>query len=187
MARFDKKEFLDKLNEENKELLKNIESKLMPLSKEKLNYKPSKKAWSINEIFQHLILAETLYLKQIREIRENWKDSTRTSYQSTVFGDFFTGLMEPKADKKAYKIPAPKLLDPANKRDWKDKDPHEVIISYMKIHEEIRDAIKEGKIKDIEGVKLRTAVPLMKLQIGDAFRVITEHAKRHYLQALKNI
>jgi hypothetical protein len=187
MARFNKKEFLDNLNEENKKIIKNIETNLLPLSKDKLNYKPSAKAWSVNEIFQHLILAEMVYLKQIREIRKDWKDSTRETYSSSVFGDFFTGLLQPKSTSKAYKIPAPKFLDPASKKDWKDKDPHEVIISYLKIHEEIRDAIKEGQIKNIEDIKLKTAVPIMKIQLGDAFRAITAHAHRHYLQAIRNL
>jgi hypothetical protein len=70
MARFNKKEFLDNLNEENKKIIKNIETNLLPLSKDKLNFKPSPKAWSINEIFQHLILAEMVYLSKLEKLEK---------------------------------------------------------------------------------------------------------------------
>lgn len=186
MSRFNKKELLDTLIEENQQFSKKVEKVFLPLSKEKLNYKPNSKSWSISEIFQHLMISEKVYLKQIIALEDNWKDSTRESYASNWFGDFFVGAITPKGQKVS-KMPAPKFLDPSKIENNTDKDPHEVIISYLQKHDLLIAKMEIAKNKDIEEVKLKIAVPILKIQLGDAFRALTAHALRHYIQAEKNL
>jgi hypothetical protein len=186
MSRFNKKELLDTLIEENQQFSKKVEKVFLPLSKEKLNYKPNSKSWSISEVFQHLMISEKVYLKQIIALEDNWKDSTRESYASNWFGEFFVGALAPKGQKVS-KIPAPKFLDPSKIDTNANKDPHEVIISYMQKHEELIAKMELAKSKDIEDVKLNIAIPVFKIKLGDAFRALTAHALRHYIQAEKNL
>lgn len=186
MSRFNKDELLDTLIEENQQFLKRIEKNILPLSKDKLNFKPNPKSWNISEIFQHLLISENVYLKQIIALKDDWKESTRETYVSNWFGDFFVGALAPKG-KKITKMPAPSFMDPAKISSTADKDPHEVIVTYIQKHQELIDLMKLAKKKDIENIKVKIAVPILKIQLGDAFRALTAHGLRHYIQCEKII
>ena len=184
---FNKKEMLDTLIKENQIIISTLKQKYLSLSKEQLNSKPTPKKWSINEIFQHLLVAEKLYLNQFEAFKSNWQNSTKSEFHSNWFGDLFTHLMSPKDETVKYKMPAPKVVDPKGKFDQENTDPHNVTQMLIENHKKWDEYMKLAFNKELEAVKFKIAVPFFKLKVGDVFRVNTAHARRHLIQAEKNI
>lgn len=184
---YNKKEMLDTLIKENQSIIHLLEQKYLPLNKEKLNRNPAPAKWSINEIFQHLLVAEKLYLNQFEALEANWQDASKETFNSNWFGDLFTHLMSPKDETVKYKMPAPKVVDPKGKFDQENTDPHKVTQMLIENHKKWDEYMKLAFNKELEAVKFKIAVPFFKLKVGDVFRVNTAHARRHLIQAEKNL
>lgn len=184
---FNKIEMLDTLIKENEVILNVLKQKYLPLKEEVLNKIPAPGKWSINEIFQHLLVVEKLYLSQFEKIEQNWQNSDAEKFNSNWFGDLFTHLMSPKDEQVRYKMPAPSVVDPKGKFSKENTNPHNVIETLIAYHEQWIKYMNEAKNKEIENVKFKVAIPFFKLKLGDVFRVNTAHVRRHLIQARKNI
>jgi len=138
--------------------------------------------WSIAQCLEHLNSYGRYYFPKI-------KSSIATSkiahddvlIKSTMIGNYFARLMEPKIGMmkfKAFKnhVPATSL------------DVHNVVAEFIEQQELLLHFLKQSKKMEINNIRIPISIsPFIKLKLVDVFRFIVAHNKRHVLQAQKNI
>lgn len=153
--------------------------KFSSLSVEKLNWKTKKDSWSILECFEHLNLYGDFYIPEIKNKIENSKTQPKENFKSGILGNYFAKSMLPK--EKLNKM-----------KTFKDKNPigskldKSTIKRFILQQKQILNLL--DKTRDIDLNKTKTAISiskLVKLKIGDTFRVVIYHNERHLVQAYK--
>lgn len=159
----------------------NIErvEKLKELTLEQLNYRNSIDSWSILECIEHLNLYGDFYLPEIQKQIKNSKHKASEKFKSGFFGNYFAKSMLPK--EKLNKM-----------KTFKDKNP---IGSCLNSNTLQRFLTQQNKLllllqqaSKVNLNKTKTAISitnLIKLKLGDTFRVVIYHNQRHILQAEK--
>lgn len=160
---------------------KNIDQaeKFKSLSIEKLNWRPAQASWSILECLEHLNLYGDFYIPEIKKQIEASKTKYKESFKSGILGNYFAKSMLPKEELNKMKT-------------FKDKNPigstldKATIARFIAQQEQILALL--DKSRDIDMNKTKTAISiskLIKLKIGDTFRVVVYHNDRHLAQAKK--
>ena len=161
--------------------LKNLQQaeKFRNLPIEKLNWRFEKESWSILECFEHLNLYGDFYIAELKTRIENSKNLFNKSFKSGILGSYFAKSMLPK--EKLNKM-----------KTFKDKNPLGSELDKTTIERFILDQeqllILLNKSRGINLNKTKTAISiskLIKLKIGDTFRVVIYHNERHIVQANK--
>lgn len=149
------------------------------LSTEKLNWKAEKDSWSVLECFEHLNLYGDFYIPEIKKRIESSKTQAKENFKSGILGNYFAKSMLPK--EKLNKM-----------KTFKDKNPigskldKSTIERFILQQEQILNLL--DKAREIDLNKTKTAISiskLIKLKIGDTFRVVIYHNERHLEQAKK--
>lgn len=162
---------------------RNIEQaeKFNPLSIEKLNWREEQDSWSILECFEHLNLYGDFYIPEIKNRIEGSKTKPKESFKSGILGNYFAKSMLPKEELNKMKT-------------FKDKNPigsrldKDTIDRFISQQEQILSLL--DKSREINLNKTKTAISiskLIKLKIGDTFRVVIYHNERHLVQANKTM
>lgn len=149
------------------------------LPTEKLNFRAQKESWSILECFEHLNLYGDFYIPEIRKRIESSKTQPKENFKSSLLGNYFAESMLPK--EKLNKM-----------KTFKDKNPIGSKLDKSTIKRFISQQVKIlnllDKSREIDLNKTKTAISiskLIKLKIGDTFRVVVYHNERHLVQANK--
>lgn len=167
---------LNDLINRTKNNIKRVEN-LTQLTQEQLNYKPTSKVWSVLECIEHLNLYGDFYLPEIETQINSSTFSFSNNFKSGFFGNYFAKSMLPK--KKLNKM-----------KTFKDKNPsgsslNTFVLNRFILQQEKLLLLLE-KAKNINLNKTKTAISitkLLKLKLGDTFRVVIYHNERHILQA----
>lgn len=153
--------------------------KFNSLSIEKLNWRAEQDSWSILECFEHLNLYGDFYIPEIKKRIEGSKTRPKESFKSGILGNYFAKSMLPKEELNKMKT-------------FKDKNPigskldKDTIERFISQQEQILSLL--GKSREIDLNKTKTAISiskLIKLKMGDTFRVVIYHNERHLIQAQK--
>lgn len=153
--------------------------KLQSLSNEQLNYKSTFDTWSILECIEHLNLYGDFYLPEIDKQIKNSKHKPTNTFKSGLLGNYFAKSMLPK--EKLNKM-----------KTFSDKNPNgsslniETINRFLAQQNTMLQLLK--KAKKVNLTKTKTAITitnLLKLRLGDTFRVVIYHNQRHIVQAEK--
>lgn len=164
-----------KLTQEN--LNSVIHFKNQPI--EALNWKANAKSWSVLECIEHLNRYGYFYIPEITSKIKHSKYESATVFKSNWLGSYFSKSMLYKEDLN--KMKTFKSMNPLNSK--LDKLTLETFINQQ--HQII--SLLE-KSKDINLDKTKTAISiskLIKLKLGDTFRVLIYHNQRHIKQAEK--
>lgn len=157
----------------------NQAEKFSSLPTEKLNWRAEKNSWSILECFEHLNLYGDFYIPEIKKRIESSKTQLKKNFKSGILGNYFAKSMLPK--EKLNKM-----------KTFKDKNPigskldKSTIGRFILQQEQILNLL--DKSRQINLNKTKTAISiskLIKLKIGDTFRVVVYHNERHLVQANK--
>lgn len=151
------------------------------LSDEALNWKPAQKSWSVLACIEHLNLYGDFYLPEIeRSIQQAARQKVPENFKSGLFGNYFAESMLPQEKLKKIKT-------------FKDKDPgasqleRSVLDRFMDQQKVLLSLLDEARTVDLSKVKIPLSISrLLKLQLGDTFRVLVYHDQRHIVQA-KNV
>jgi len=169
------KELVIKLIEETRIIINKAE-KFKELSEKELNQKVTIESWSILECIEHLNLYGDFYNPEIKRSIEFNNTAPSEIFKSGIIGNYFVKTMLPKATLNKMKT-------------FKDKNPLESKLNLIVIDRFIK---KKGylelieKAKDIDLTKTKTAISIskfIKIRLGDTFRFVVAHNKRHLLQA----
>lgn len=149
--------------------------KLLPM--DQVSWKPNLKSWSILECLEHLNLFGEFYLDEIKKRMENSNKKANLFFRSGLFGNYFANAMLPK-NGKAKKIKTFRDKDPSN-----STLPPETIDRFLKQQQQMLKLLKEAEQYDLNKIKTSIAIPVVKIKLGDTFRVIIHHNQRHIWQA----
>lgn len=157
----------------------NQAKKISLLSTEKLNWRGEKDSWSILECFEHLNLYGDFYIPEIKKSIESSKTKPKENFNSGILGNYFAKSMLPK--EKLNKM-----------KTFKDKNPigsklnKTTIERFISQQEKILTLLDKSREIDLNTTKTAISISkLIKLKIGDTFRVVVYHNQRHIVQAKK--
>lgn len=146
-----------------------------------LNWKLDKKTWSVLETIEHLNLYGDFYLPEIENgIAKNSK-TLETYFKPGFLGDYFAKSMLPK--EKLNKMNTFKSKNPNGSN--LDKSALERFLSQQ---EKTLTLLDKARKVSLNKIKTPTTLgKLVKLKLGDTFRVVIYHNLRHIIQAKKTL
>lgn len=144
-----------------------------------LNHRPASRSWSALECFEHLNRYGDFYLPEIERAIESSGRPPEEIFKSGLFGDYFAKMMLPR--EKLNKI-----------KTFKDKDPFgskldkTTIEKFIRQQERLLDLLCRASRVSLSRTKTAISISkLLKLRLGDTFRVVIYHNQRHLVQAQK--
>lgn len=146
---------------------------------EELNHRPASRSWSALECFEHLNRYGDFYLPQIERAIESSGRSPEETFKSGLLGDYFAKMMLPR--EKLNKM-----------KTFRDKDPFgskldkTTIEKFIRQQEQLLDLLSRASQVSLSRTKTAISISkILKLRLGDTFRVVIYHNQRHLMQAQK--
>ncbi len=147
------------------------------LSEEQLHWSPPGGGWSIAHVFEHLIVAHSMYLERMRSAIEHAAErgvGGAGEWRPSLVGRFLIPAVGPEATRKT---PAPRIWRPESQPRPK------VVEEFLRTQEELRELLQTAEGLDLNRVRTSSPVSrLIRLNLGDCFMVLTAHAQRHLRQ-----
>ena len=157
----------------------NYAKELLKISEDKLQSKQSSKSWSVLECLEHLNMYASFYNREISEKMIASSLPFSETFKSTYLGNKFANDMLPKEGIKTMNT-------------FKSKNPNQstldketVLLTFIKLQETLLQLLETAKHKNLDKVKTRTTLPIIKFKLGDTFRFVIHHNERHIVQAKK--
>ncbi len=171
-------DLLEELIEFTREHLNQAEQ-LRELPLEALNSKADPESWSALECLEHLNLYGDYYLPEMeKRIRES-RYPADTQFSSGLLGNYFALSMLPK--EKLNKM-----------KTFKDKNPNgsrldkSVIDRFVRQQNQMLELLQKSRAVSLN--RTRTSISIsnfIRLKLGDTFRFVIYHNRRHMLQAFR--
>ncbi|MEM6299134.1 MAG: DinB family protein [Bacteroidota bacterium] len=152
--------------------------------------KPAPKSWSAAECFVHLIKTNRHYLREMRkELNLASRDPrpNATYKHGFIGGKLLSGVGPGKdGDQPSWKGSAPKSIKPQSSDP--EINPQEVIDSLIKQYTLLLELIEQARELNLEKVRVKSLLGnIVRLKLGDAFRLLDLHTIRHLDQAKRAI
>src|SRR5215510_434205 len=149
------------------------------LTARQLNWKPAAAQWSVAQCFDHLVTANAAYFPIFEEVLSGEKKNTfweSLPWLPALWGKLLIQGVAPETKRK---LKAPKIFHPSSSsvdgaiiRRFIDQQNQ--VIRYMKASEDL----------DLEKIIISSPVTnLITYSLMDAYRIIINHERRHFLQA----
>lgn len=149
------------------------------LTDNQLNFKHSTESWSILECIEHLNRYGNFYIPEISGRLKHSKFKVSPTFKTGLLGNYFAKSMLPK--EKPNKMKTFKSMDPNNSA--LDRQTLDTFIQQQK---SLIELLNDAKNTDLTKVKTAISISkLIKLRLGDTFRVVIYHNLRHIVQAKK--
>jgi len=153
---------------------------LQNASDSELNQRPGEDSWSALECIEHLNRYGDFYLPEI-ESRLNLASENKTTYfRAGKIGNYFARIMQP--DQKPMKTLKP--MNPAVKSVVRV----DVLQEFINQQKRMLDILDKARSYNL--TKIKTAISIskvLKLRLGDTFRVVIYHNQRHIAQAQRSL
>jgi hypothetical protein len=176
MPVFNTIELLNSLQNDVELLLNRVED-IKPLSDTDLNRQPEPGKWSIAQVLEHLNSYNRFYLPEMEQSLTR-KLSFNPIFKAGLFGNYFTNMMAPKAQKITNKMSSPKDHVPADRLDSA-----KVIAEFLKGQAKLLSLLKQAESNNIGRLKVPISISrFIKLKLGDTFRFLIAHQQRHFVQ-----
>jgi hypothetical protein len=181
MGKVNAREYRDQLDADIVERIAYVREHFSHLDEDQLNWKSEVDHWTIGQCFDHLVLANTKYLSAMDaaiELARTRRQQEAQWYRSGFMGRLLIRALRPGSNMYA---PVPKVLEPSTEHVSKD-----VVTRLIEVLEDVRNTLRGS-----EGIDLaKAAFPspfarLIKIRVGDAFKIIEVHDWRHFLQSDK--
>lgn len=146
-----------------------------------LNWKASETEWSILECIEHLNRYGDFYIPEITQrIAATTKRTSNLVFKSGLLGNYFANSLLPK--EKLNKMKTFKEMNPVGSH--LDKSTLEKFIAQQK---QLLDLLHQARNIDLNKTKTSISISkLIRLKLGDTFRVVIYHNQRHIVQANRN-
>ena len=142
------------------------------LSEAQLRWNPPDGGWSIAQVFAHLVQANASYFDRMREaIAAGPRREADATWRPTLFGGLLYRSLEPSNRRGA---PSPKIWRPAS------HPPADTLDNFLAGQATLAGLIRDAA--DIDLVRTRLSSPvsrLVRINLGDAIRVLVVHDWRH--------
>ncbi len=150
---------------------------LLNVSEDKLQYKETPKSWSVLECLEHLNRYALFYNKEIHKRMTSSVLPFSETFKSTFLGNKFANDMLPREGMKTMNT-------------FKSKNPNasklnkeSVLLSFIQLQEELLNHLEIAKSKNLDKIKTKTTLPIIKFKLGDTFRFVIHHNERHIVQS----
>lgn len=145
------------------------------LTREQLLWRPSPKAWSIGECYEHIIMAADLYygvIGRALDEAEGPVEGNIPAWKPRLGGRF---LMKGLTSRRRLKTL--KIFKPLEVRQ-------DVVHDFVRAQNELIALLRRADGYDLNKIRFRSpATRLVRLNLGDAFVILALHAQRHLRQA----
>lgn len=166
------------------------------LTSEQLWWRPEPDRWSVGGCLQHLILAGEEYLEVLDDAIEEGRSRELLadgSYRPNLVGRWLPGFLEPPP---GMKVPAPRRIRPRSPNrvvpdaggeagafdDRRDDDGP--LPDFLALRDRFDERLVAADGLDLGRLRLPSPfVPLIRFDLGSAFRVVAAHERRHLWQA----
>ncbi|HKO20031.1 MAG TPA: DinB family protein [Acidobacteriaceae bacterium] len=147
------------------------------LNEEQFNWQPAPGRWSVGQCLEHLCITNEAYLPAIvGALREKPDAPVEQIVPGKIGGWFLRNFIEPSAQGK--RAPAPPKIRPTARVGLS------VVDRFLSGNLSCRDVILTARSKDVNRICFWN--PLLKgirFTVGTGFQIISEHERRHLLQA----
>jgi len=144
-----------------------------------LNKRLTDESWSVLECLEHLNLYGNFYLPEIKNRIERSTTKATTEFKSGWLGNYFAQSMLPK--EKLNKMKAFKSMNPIH-----SNLSITTVTVFIDQQKQLLDLLNASKNVNLNKVKTSISITtLIKLKLGDTFRFLIYHNKRHVVQAQK--
>lgn len=168
-------ELICDLIERTRGILNQLEQ-LSEQTTEELNWKPAPDSWSALECMEHLVRYGKFYLPEIRSRIAESNHAPRELFKTGLLGDYFAKSLAPK--EKLNKMKTFQYMNPNG-----SKLDHSVLYTLIAQQKEMLDLLDLARGVDLTKTKTSISISkLIKLRLGDTFRVVIYHEQRHMVQ-----
>lgn len=175
-------ELVEELKNEVEQSKRQVQS-FQGLTLEQLNFKANPQSWSLLECIEHLNLYGDFYLPEIESQQLKAKPIFgEKDFRSGFLGNYFANSMLPKNGVVTNKM-----------NTFKDKNPSNsnlnitVIDRFLKQQDHLIHLLIQSKNLNLTLVKTGISIsPFIRIRLGDTYRFLINHQKRHFLQ-MQNI
>lgn len=176
MPVFNTIQLLNKLNNDVQQMLARIED-INALSDTDLNRQPAPGKWSVAQVLEHLNSYNRYYLPEMEKALAK-RLPFNPQFKAGWFGNYFTNMMAPKAQKVTNKMSSPKDHVPAERLDSA-----KVLAEFLNGQSRLAALLKQAEKNDVGKLKVPISISrFIKLKLGDTFRFLIAHQQRHFVQ-----
>ena len=147
------------------------------LTSAQLRWAPPEGGWSVAQVLDHVVTASSSYFERMQGAAAGgrMRSGEGRPWKPSFFGGMLIRSLEP-ANRKKY--PSPKVWRP-EQRDLPDALP-----AFLEAHRTLAGIVSSAAEVDLVRTRLSSPVSrLIRLNLGDAIRVLIVHAQRHLGQA----
>lgn len=147
------------------------------LDPEQLVRRPAPDAWSVGEVLEHLCIADELYAKPVATLIHRAHidaGAPLREWKPSLLGKFVAGALE-----KPRKMKTPRKMRPAT------SPRNGVVEDFLTRDSRLLHRMDDSTTLDWNDLRLATPafpVPVLKLNLGDVFRIHVVHVRRHLAQ-----
>lgn len=177
-------ELVDKLNSITHWNLETVESKILGLSSEQMNWRPNANTWSINDILAHLnAYAKYYHQAMLGKIETTRFTNTKEKFVSSPLGrSAWKSMKLGNLRNIKRKFKAPKGYNPLIDKEIAEGDQREKFVANQN---ELLAIIDRASNVNLKRVKIPISISkAIRLRLGDALLFVSYHNERHIQQAL---
>ena len=165
-----------------KEIEETTKNEFQNLSEENLIWKPAADKWSVAECLQHIIIANSIYIKDIEQRLQKAELKTiEYPISFSITGKLFLYAVDPKY---TWKVPAPQIFKPV--RENKVESGIRTVQEFLRLQEEIMAIAVKACAYDHQHVHTYSPLSkLLKFNVGEQLYIMMRHTKSHINQALR--
>lgn len=146
-----------------------------PLSETQLQWNPPGGGWSIAQVFDHLATANGSYFgpmaAAIQRAKTAGKARRKRDWRPSFFGGLLIRSLEPSARRG---MPSPRVWRPAKEQRAG------ALEAFLATQGTLAELLREAAGIDLVGVRISSPVSrFIRLNLGDAFKVLVVHDRRH--------
>jgi hypothetical protein len=146
-----------------------------PLSAAQLAWTPPAGGWSVGQVLEHLVVVDGLYLQLCEALVARGTPATDATWKPTLMGGLLARSVAPESKTR---LPAPKAFRPGPAARVNALD------TFVAMRERLATLVERAAPLDWRRLKGPSPItPLVRLNLGDVFQVLVNHANRHLGQA----
>ena len=187
MPTFNSNQLIDDLQQQTESFLNEAVQHWQMLPPAIMLHKEAPEKWSAAQCLMHLNSYGNYYLPAIAKavdgaLNKQWL--SKSNFESSWIGNFFTELMMPKDATGTVK----KMKAPKNHTPLLNDNSDAAIATFIDQQERMLQLLEKARCVDLRKAKTAISISkLIKLPVGDTFRFLIAHNYRHVLQARRAI
>ncbi|MCF6401628.1 DinB family protein [Chitinophaga filiformis] len=186
-VKFETPVLLKELHLQIDELLKTANEQFVPAPEDVLLQQPAPEKWSVAQCLDHLNAYSRFYVPAMEKaiqsaLTGSLPPAPADTFKSGWLGNYFTKMMEPKTDGQ----PGMKMQAPKAYRPMSNLDAGKVVSEFIGWQQQTKALLDRAQHVNLQRIKIPTTLGnWLKFSLGDTFRFVIAHERRHMAQALR--